>query len=212
MNFEAAMKKVARRAERAAKLGMKKLAAGRVKHEDDLTPALAQAIEDEINRYKAGGVTWDASVLTHRRSGEEGVFGADLLVHVALDTPQYKYSKGILVQAKRIGPGSNLKTDQHDALVGQCKTMLEWTASSFVFAYDPRGLRAAAATKIVGATDKALYDQCSWTAYRFFLELFRCPIGDPNIKSADVQRLARYGVSLRGEGKLDSDRYQDDED
>ena len=70
MKFEDAMRKIARRAERASRLGMDKLKAGRIKHEDDLTPALAMAIESAVNGYKAGGVTWDASVLTHRRSGE----------------------------------------------------------------------------------------------------------------------------------------------
>jgi hypothetical protein len=212
MKFEDAMRKVARRASRATMLGMRKLKTGRIKHEDDLTPALAQAIEDEVNNYKAGGITWDAAILTHRKSGEEGIYGADLLIYVKVDTPQYKYSKGVLVQAKRIGPGVNMATRPHGELVGQCNTMLRHSAASFVFAYDPRGLRAASATKIAGAADKALYDQCSWTAYRFFLELFRCPIGDPRIKSADVADLARYGLALRGRGDLDADRYEDSED
>jgi hypothetical protein len=209
MNFEDAMKKIARRAERATKLAMGKLASGRIKHEDDLTPALAQAIEYEVNQYKAGGVTWDAAVLTHKRSGEEGVYGADLLIHVKLDTPQYKYSKGVLVQAKRIGPGMIMSPKPHSDLLGQCTKMMDHSAASFVFAYDPRGLRAASASKIAGAADKALYDQCSWTAYRFFLELFRCPVGDKTIKSADVADLARYGVAIKGTGDLDADRFED---
>jgi len=212
MKFEDAMPKVARRAARATMLGMGKLKSGRIKHEDDLTPALVQAIEDQVNNYTAGGVTWDAAVLTHRKSGEEGIYGADLLIHVKLDTPQYKYSKGALVQAKRIGPGVPMAPQPHAKLVKQCNDMLRHTAASFVFAYDPRGLRAGSATKIAGATDKALYDQCSWTAYRFFLELFRCPVGDPRIKSADVADLARYGLALRGSGDLDPDQYEVSED
>jgi hypothetical protein len=211
MKFDDAMKKVARRAERATKRSMEKLSAGRIKHEDDLTPALVQAIEDGVNQYQVGGVSWDASILTHRRSGEEGVFGADILIHVSLDTPQYKYSKGVLIQAKRTGPGQNLKTAQFEKLVGQCNTMLSWTPASFVFSYDSRGLRAASATKIAGAADKALYDQCNWTAYRFFLELFRCPIGDPHITSADIEQFARYGVAIKGKGDLDSDRFDESE-
>jgi hypothetical protein len=73
--------------------------------------------------------------------------------------------------------------------------------------------RSCSLTKIAGAADRTLYDQCSWTAYRFFLELFRCPIGDRTIKSADVADLARYGLALKGEGELNPDRYEsDDED
>ena len=207
------MRKVARRAERASKFAMAKLAKGRIKHEDDMTPALATAIELQVNNYKAGGVTWDASVLTHKTSGEEGVYGADLLIHVSLDTPQYKYSKGVLVQAKRIGPGKNMRTRDHNELKSQCKTMLKWSAASFVFAYDLRGMRTGSATKISGAADKALYDQCSWTAYRFFLELFRCPIGDTEITSADVDQLpAKYELVLKGKGNLDVDRFEDTQD
>jgi hypothetical protein len=179
----------------------------------DYGAALPSHIESEVNGYRAGGVTWDASVLTHRRSGEEGVYGADLLIHVTLNTPQYKYSKGVLVQAKRIGPGVAMSRKPHAELVGQCNTMLSHSAASFVFAYDPHGLRPGSATKISGAANRTLYDQCSWTAYRFFLELFRCPIGDRSIKSADVADLARYGLALKGEGELNPDRYEaDDED
>jgi hypothetical protein len=97
VKFEDAMRKVAHRAAGASRHGMDKLKAGRTKHEDDLTPALATAIELAVNHYAADGVTWDAAILTHRKSGEEGVYGADLLIHVKLDTPQYKYSKGLLV-------------------------------------------------------------------------------------------------------------------
>lgn len=52
------------------------------KHEDDLSGPLAQAIEDKVNGVQTGDVTWDYSVLTHRRSGEEGVYGADLLTSI----------------------------------------------------------------------------------------------------------------------------------
>lgn len=212
MKFEDAMRKVAKRAARGSNLSMGKLSLGLIKHEDDLTPALATAIEYEVNGYKAGGVTWNAAVLTHRKSGEEKTYGADLLIHVKLDTPQYKYSKGVLVQAKRIGPGSAMSPTPHKELVGQCNKMLGHSAASFVFAYDPKGLRAASATKIAGATDRTLYDQCSWTAYRFFLELFRCPVGDLTINSANVDDLSAHTLALKGRGNLDPDRHEEDDE
>lgn len=211
MKFEDAMRKVAQRAAQGSLYGMHELAVGHIKHEDDLTPALATAIAHQVNGYKAGGVTWNAAVLTHRKSGEEKIYGADLLIHVKLDTPQYKYSKGVLVQAKRIGPGASMSPQPHAELVGQCNKMLAYSAASFVFAYDPGGLRAGSAMKIAGASDRALYDQCSWTAYRFFLELFRCPIGDLTIKSANVADLTAYTLSVTGEGNLDPDRFEVEE-
>jgi hypothetical protein len=57
-----------------------------------------------------------------------------------------------------------------------------------------------------------LYDQCSWTAYRFFLEFFRCPIGDLTIKSANVDDLAAHGLALQGKGNLDPDRHEEDDE
>jgi hypothetical protein len=49
VKFEDDVRKVARRAERASRLGIDKLKAGRIKHEDDLTPALAMGIESAVN-------------------------------------------------------------------------------------------------------------------------------------------------------------------
>lgn len=186
-----------------SKIAMQKLAAGRIKHEDDLAPALGQAIEDRVNGARTGGVTWDYSVLTHRKSGEEGEYGADLLIHVKLDTPTHKYSKGVLIQAKRIGPGVNMKATDFETLKGQCDKMIGYSPASFVFSFDGKGLRAGAATKIAGSSDRGLYEQCDWTAYRFFRELFRCPVGDARITSANVAYLTpRFAFSIKGEGQL----------
>lgn len=208
MTFDEAMRKIAHRAEQASASVMGKLGTGRVKHEDDLTGVLVGALDEAIKGVRTGGVTWDTSILTHRIGGEEGTYGADLLIHVRLDTPQHKYSKGVLVQAKRIGPGKNMRAKDHADLKNQCNKMLDWTPASFVFAYDSHGMRCGAATKIAGSAGRTLYDQCSWTAYRFFLELFRCPIGDTEITSADVEELRmKRGLAIRGEGSLEADRF-----
>jgi hypothetical protein len=204
MTFDEAMRKIAHRAAEGSRIAMEKLSKGRIKHEDDLTGSLAQAIEDQVNGVQTGGVKWDYSVLTHRRSGEEGVYGADLLIHVGLKTENYSYSKGVLVQSKRTGPSQKLDSDDFAELKGQCNKMIRYSPSSFVFSYDPQGLRVAAATKISGSNDRDLYDQSDWTAYRFFLEVFRCPIGDPRISSANVDDLRpRYAFSIEGQGRLD---------
>lgn len=206
MTFDEAMREVAHRAADGAKIAMQKLGLGRIKHEDDLAPALGQAIEGQVNGLRTGGVKWDYSVLTHRKGGEEGEHGADLLIHVKLDTPTQKYSKGVLIQAKRIGPSQNMRTKEFEDLKGQCRKMIDYSPASFVFSFDPKGLRAAAATKIAGSSNRSLYDECDWTAYRFFRELFRCPIGDDRIKSADVADLPpRFAFSIKGKGQLDTD-------
>ena len=127
------------------------------------------------------------------------------LIHVGLKTGNYSYSKGVLVQSKRTGPDQRLKSADFDELKKQCKKMTRYSPASFVFSYDPQGLRVAPATKISGSNDSDLYGQSDWTAYRFFLELFRCPIGDPRITSANVDDLRpRYAFSIKGEGRLDA--------
>lgn len=207
MTFDEIMRKIAHKADNVTGRVMDQLATGRVEHEDDLTGDLHGALREGLRGVETGGVTWDTAVLSHRRGGAEGRYGADLLIHVALDTPQHKYSKGVLVQAKRISPSANMTTKDHGDLLGQCSKMLAVTPSAFVFAYDPAGMRVASATKVVGAASKALYDQCDWTAYRFYLELFRCPVGDPRITSADVKQLyPKYALGIRGKGDLSSER------
>ena len=67
--------------------------------------------------------------------------------------------------------------------------MLNITASSFAFDYARSGMRCVSASVVVGSNVRGLYDQCPWTPYQFFLELFRCPIGDPKITSAQVSDL-----------------------
>lgn len=85
----------------------------------------------------------------------------------------------------------------------QCDKMLAYTPDAFVLVYDAAGLRAAPATKVAGTTVRDLYDQSDWTAYRFFLELFRCPIGDPRITSANVADLRpRNEFKFLGKGEL----------
>jgi hypothetical protein len=206
MTFDETMRGVAHEARHASSDAMKKLGTGTVKHEDDLTGDLVGMLEHRINHLRIGNVRWDSAILTHRRSGEEGEYGADMLIHVSLNTPRFKYSKGVLVQAKRIGPKQRLTVAGRDELVEQCEKMLKYTPDAFVMAFDPRGLRAASATKIAGSSERTLYDQCDWTAYRFFLELFRCPIGDPRITSAKVDELEPlHGISIGGRGTLDPD-------
>jgi hypothetical protein len=47
---------------------------------------------------------------------------------------------------------------------------------------------------------------CNWTSYRFFLELFRSPIGDPNLTSALVRDLpVPTVIALKGSGDLVGD-------
>jgi hypothetical protein len=191
MIHEDSLTEAARRAERAVNRAMGKYArAPKSIHEDDLTGVLIGNLDAEIEG-RIGGLEWSSTILHHRRgsAAEEARIGADILLHVSLKTPQLSYSKGALIQAKRFEPGQVLPTDKANDLREQCDKMLSVTPASFVFNYARGSMRCGSATAISGLTDISLYYDCVWTSYRFFLEFFRCPVGDPRITTANVQDL-----------------------
>lgn len=97
--------------------------AGLIKHEDDLSGALAGA-------FREGSGTSDANYPLERggpdpsAEREREKYGADLLIHVKLETSEQSYTKGVLVQAKHIGPGENMSGKHHQDLKDQCNTIM----------------------------------------------------------------------------------------
>jgi hypothetical protein len=206
MGFEDAMRIAAHSADRAVVRAMAKYRDGLVNDEDDLTGVLVGSLDAEFSSTDAGhrgGLHWSSSILRHRRglAAEEKRIGADMIIHVRLDTPIQTYSKAVLVQAKRHEPGDQMSTKEHNELLVQCEKMLKVTPAAFVFDYSKGDMRCASATKIAGSRNDDLYAACDWTAYRFFLELFRCPIGDPRITSARAADLpVPVALKLAGSG------------
>lgn len=203
MDYEESLKEAAHRAEEAVQDAMDAYGDSTVDYEPPITGGVAVALRKAFNG-KIHGLTWSAHVMrTGRgRGSEENPTGADLLMHVRLDTPTIKYSKGVLVQAKRLEPGAIMKPARYRELAKQCQQMLDITAASFVFDYASIGMRCISASSIVDSDLKDLYEQCPWTPYRFFLELFRCPIGDPKITSAQVSDLPIPNkVQLKASGR-----------
>lgn len=208
MGFEDAMRAAAHSAEHAVWRAMMKYRDGLVTDEDDLTGVLVGSLDAEFSAKAAsdiGELRWSSSILRHRKgaAAEEKRIGADMIIHVRIDTPIQTYSKAVLVQAKRHEPGDQMTTKERNELLKQCKKMLEVSPAAFVFDYAKGDMRCASATKIAGSTNHDLYAACNWTAYRFFLELFRCPIGDPRITSAKAADLpVPIVLNLEGRGEL----------
>jgi hypothetical protein len=190
MDFEDALRAAAHRADQAAWEAMQAYADGTVDYEPSITGGLATGLRTALNR-RISSLTWTAHVMKTGRGvgSEENPTGADLLIHVRLATPTISYSKGVLVQAKRVESGEIMDRSRYEELVGQCHQMLNITAASFVFDYAKAGMRCISASSIVDSNLRNLHEQCPWTPYRFFLELFRCPVGDPSITSAQVSDL-----------------------
>ena len=204
MDFEEAMRAAARIADDAVTNTMADYAGAHITDEDDVTPYLLGSLKTALTG-QIGGLTWEASVARHRKgiAAEEQKTGADFLIHVHLETPTDTFSKGVLVQAKRFEPGQHMSAQEHDALTEQCNKMLQISASSFVFDYAKDGVRVGSATRVEGADSCDLHSVCNWTSYRFFLELFRCPIGDPRITSALVDELPiPQALALKASGEF----------
>ena len=212
MTFNEVTKAAAKHAESAVKITVDNFKRKYVYDEDDVTGFLVGSLQTTFHGTRVGGVTLNASVFRHRRgtAAEETRFGADILIHVTMDTPTQKYSKGVLVQAKKSEPDDNWSQRTRNALIDQCNKMLAVTSAAFVFNYSEKGIRCGAATRVAGASNAfSIPYLCGWSAYRFFLELFRCPIGDPRISSARVGDLPEPNIpfvvelSLKGELAID---------
>ena len=212
MTFNEVTKAAAKQAEWATKITFENFRKRRLHDEDDVTAALVGSLQNSFHGAQLGRISLDASVVRHRRgrAAEESMYGADMLIHVAMDTPTQKYSKGVLVQAKRTEPEDYWSQRKRNTLIEQCNKMLAVTPAAFVINYAERGFRCGAATRVAGATSAfSVAYLCGWSPYRFFLELFRCPIGDPKISSALVSDLPEGDIpfivelSLKGELELD---------
>ena len=204
MNFNDAMSAAAHKASEAVDITMRETRLGHLTDEDDITPDLLATIRGALSG-QIGGLTWTSSVVRHHAgaAAEEKRTGADMLIHVSLKTTTEQFSKGVLVQAKRLDAGQNMSTAEMKRLQAQCGRMLAHTASSFVFDYSPLSMRVGSAARIEHTKERNLYELCGWTPYRFFLELFRCPIGDPRLKSALVRELpVPYELDISAVGEF----------
>lgn len=198
--LEEAFRQAARTADLAVKASMEKYADGHVTDEDDITGVLIGRLDSAFDG-KIGDINWSSSILRHRKglAAQEKKVGADMLIHVAIKSPQLTYSKGVLIQSKRVDDGVEMTASSHKDLLSQCDKMLVITPASFVFNYTKTGMRCGSANRIAGASSRILNDSCNLTSYRFFLELFRCTTGDRRITSANFDDLKiPQGIAIKG--------------
>jgi hypothetical protein len=142
MNFEEAMTAAAKAADEAVTLIMGDYSAGNLTDEDDISAALVGGLRTKFSG-QIDGLTWSSSIVRHRKgtANEENRVGADIVIHVSLNTPTQKYSKGTLVQAKRTEPQHRMANTEFANLQNQCNKMLAITPASFVFNYAKGAMR-----------------------------------------------------------------------
>lgn len=207
MTFDEAMQSAAHEADAAVWNTVEKYNSGGVFDEPEISTYLISQLDSKLTG-QIGGLFWSSTIVRNGkgRAGEEKRTGADILLHVSVNTPTEKYSKGVLIQAKKAEPYQPTSKDKMEELGDQCQKMLSHTPSAFVMSYSSKGFRAGSATRFSGTQNRDIHRVCTWTTYRFFLELFRCPIGDPRIISGSVKELpVPYVIHLAAEGELTSD-------
>lgn len=207
MTFEEAMQTAARAADAAVWSTVEKYNSGGVFDEPEISAYLISQLDSQMNG-RIGGLSWTSSILRNGKgkAGEEKRVGADILLHVSVNTPTEKYSKGVLIQSKKAEPYQLVTNAVMNELADQCQKMLSHTPSAFVMSYSGKGFRAGSATRFSGTQNRDIHRVCTWTTYRFFLELFRCPVGDPRITSGKVKELpVPHVIHLSAEGDLSSD-------
>lgn len=204
MTFDDAMQAAAHAADAAVWKTVEKYNGGGVFDEPEISTYLISQLDSKMTG-QIGGLFWSSAILRNvkGKAGEEKRIGADILLHVSVNTPTERYSKGVLIQAKKAEPKQPVSNSVMKELGDQCQKMLTHTPSSFVMSYSTKGFRAGSATRFTGTQNRDIHRVCTWTTYRFFLELFRCPIGDPRIISGRVKELpVPHVIHLTAEGEL----------
>lgn len=174
-------------------------------NEPTVPAQLAARLRDQLNGLEVNGHRLYVTIRTVQDRGPgaaEHRYGPDLVIVLRLDTPSTAVTKGPLVQAKRGGRGGvHLGGEERrriqvttisNALRVQCRKMTRLSPSSFIWVYDPAGVRSTTATAVEevqpGRTRKTV------TSVRidgFMDHLLDCSIGDPRISAHDDATLDR---------------------
>lgn len=196
--FDGAFRSAQAKVTRASKSTAREYAESILPDEPSFTVALATRIHDALRRPTAGGLSWDAKILSSRT--EEPQYGADFLGVLNLRLRSYAVSKGFLAQAKRQEPQAPLSTREWKRLNKQCETMIYLSAESFVFVYSREGVFVVPAASVVACSGRQdLYTLHPKPLGAFYRDHFECFVGDRNLHRTDVGVLSdlRYRAGLQ---------------
>lgn len=121
---------------------------------------------------------------------EEPESGADILMVLDIQSPDYAVQKGVLIQAKRLDVGKSLPSAIASDLRAQCTDMLNLTAASFVFLYAPSRVTILSATIVENSKRNDLHALEQYVPKIFFIDFLKCWIGDPRLNAIDRETLA----------------------
>jgi hypothetical protein len=174
--------------------------------EEKYTEVLRTKIEEKLDGFHEGGVSWHVvTYTTDKQSGEEGVMGADLVVAFDITLNGAREQKGILVQAKvnknvRYG----ISVDGIGRLRAQCGDMNNQSSDAYVFVYGSPTTKVLTADGVI--TGAPLSKLSNKGIGEFFRDIMMCWAGDSKIRASNHRELerivkgmvAKAGLLLKG--------------
>lgn len=163
-----------------------------ISDEDDFSSRLLEGIEGRLDGHQFNNTTWSASALkpadilkpdqvmvSARRLSSKGPgsaearYGADIIIVIDINTPEYTITKGVLIQAKMLDLGDNFSGAEWGALKEQIRKMKTVTNDAHVWLYSKEGVRSIHAQAILGAlypTPDRLYVESAQTFFGSFVK------------------------------------------
>ena len=186
-------------------------ARGKLKHEEPFSGELCGRLKETLEEFETPNFRWqveatdessgrgELSARNLTKGGEEPLYGADIVMTIDVEAPDFAINKGFLVQAKRLEWGKDLASDRREKLVEQCIKMLEVTPSSMVFLYSSHALQAIPAAAVLANQGKNLWSIPTWGYRYLFIDFAMCWFGDPRLQTVEDISLdaLRQGVDAK---------------
>lgn len=162
--------------------------------EEPMTDRLFGVISAALNGKEIGGLVWKARTLRTGRgiAAEEKRHGADVLGVLSIDLPEYKTTKGFLLQAKVMEPGKPASAGEWKRFQAQCETMRARTCDAFAVIYSRKaGIRFIPAAAILEMDREAIFAMGNRSLFGFFKDHVKCEIGDRRLNYPTIETLDR---------------------
>ena len=170
--------------------------------EEAFSEQLCGRLKETLDGFETATIRWQVDVATNfkglgrlkarslTRWKEEPELGADIVMVLDVDTPDFVVNKGFLAQAKRLESEHSIDPDEHRRLIEQCERMLYVTPASMVLLYSTTGVHVVPAAAVVQYKERNLYDIVTYDLYYLYRDFAICWFGDPRIQATDRLTLA----------------------
>ncbi len=165
--------------------------------EEAFSEQLCGRLKETLEGFATATIEWQADIAVNGKGrgrlkgrsltkwGEEPDLGADLVMVLDVETPEFSVRKGFLTQAKRLELGKLMVRSEHKRLIEQCEKMLSVTPASMVYLYSKDRVHVVPATAVVQHRGRNLYDIVTYGLPLLYRDFAICWFGDPRIQATD---------------------------